>query len=495
MQTYRAVLALFTIVMCLPAGTAVDDQQAPPRDARPAPIRDPAPRGKSPQPPTGSASISGTVVALSSDEPLADATVAIYAPVFPDGRTSTATDQRGRFQFTNLPAGRYTVGASKTGFVNFTHGQRQHGHGGRAIPLRDGEHRDIRLPLPRPSVITGMVVDARGGPAANASVRAFRFYMGNGYRRGMSVGSATTDNRGIYRILPVEPGDYAVCVSTRETGPLNESQRLQQEIDRLRRSVEYVLGPAGIAAQQQLAPRLASLEARLPPQVDPVFGYAPVCHPGTPSLPSMIRVAPNEDRTGVDFQLALTRLARIEGVAVGMPALNTSVDPILLVSADEMEAGTIEGARPNIEGRFRFTNVSPGRYRLILRGTAEGPSPVFASPPPRTSSLRTRTSAMSCSNCNRARPSRERWCSAGPPAPPQRSPLVCRSGWIRTRPGPSPLRGDPRSGLLTQAADSSCRMSSQVNTGSRRASGKLRRDGSWTRRRSPAGMFWTSRWR
>jgi hypothetical protein len=370
MQTYRTVLVLLIVAICSVAGIAVDDQQAPRRDARPAPIRDPAPRGKAPQTPTGSASISGTVVAVSSDEPLADVTVGLAAPAIAGSRISTTTDSQGRFEFTKLAAGRYWVGASKAGFVNVTHGQRHYGRGGRAIPVRDGEHRDIRLPLPRVSAISGVVVGARGSPVGNASVRAFRSSMANGYRRWTSVGSARTDDGGVYRIISVQPGDYAVCASTRETEPLNDAQRLRAQIDLERRTVEYVLGPEGVAAQLRAAPRLAALEGRLPSRVDPVFGYADICHPGTPELPSMVRVAPNEERIGVNFQLALARLARIEGVALGMPRLNTSMDPIVLVNANEMEAGALEGARPNLEGRFRFTNVPPGRYRLVLRGTA-----------------------------------------------------------------------------------------------------------------------------
>ena len=257
-----------------------------------------------------------------------------------------------------------------------------------------------------------------------------------------------------------------------------------------------MLGPAGIAAQVQAAPRLAALEARLPPQVDPVFGYAPVCHPGTPSLPSMIRVAPNEDRTGVNFQLALTRLARIEGVAVGMPALNTSMDPIVLVSADGMEDGAVEGARPNLEGRFRFTNVPPGRYRLILRGTAERPSPMFALAAAADVVVADQDISNVVLDLQPGATVEGKVVFSGTSRPP--SAIAAR---VQVRMDPAPARAHVRFvGTLERHVLTPTRPIRVVEclsgsiTGSRRFSGR-KRDGSWTRRRSPAGMFWTSRWR
>ena len=91
------------------------------------------------------------------------------------------------------------------------------------MPLRDWEHRDVRLQLPRPSVITGRIVDEHGNPATGASLRALQFSMAFGYRRAMSVGMATTDSQGIFRIESLTPGDYVVCASTHQTAPLNST--------------------------------------------------------------------------------------------------------------------------------------------------------------------------------------------------------------------------------------------------------------------------------
>jgi hypothetical protein len=332
--------------------------------------------------PAGTSTIAGSIVTLSSREPIADASVTLYASMFPDGRTSTRSDGQGRFQFSSLPPGHYTVGAEKAGFVRVTFGERLYGRGGRAIPLRDGERRDLQIQLPHGNVITGRIVDERGDPAVGTSVRALQFSMATGYRSARSVGAARTNGQGVFRIASLTPGDYVVCAATSMTAPLNDAQRLQMDIDRQRRNAAYVLGPGGIEAQRTLAPRLAALEARLPAFVPPVRGYAPMCYPGATASPSTITLLPDEKRTGVDMQLVPTRLARIEGIVKGIPAEAWRLDPIGLFSGDEFREGMgQDGTRVGIDGRFTFTNVSPGRYRLFVRGVdigAAGRPPVRA---------------------------------------------------------------------------------------------------------------------
>ena len=121
--------------------------------------------------------------------------------------------------------------------------------------------------------------------------------MSFGYRRAIEAGGATPDRDGRYLIGGLTPGDYAVCASSRQTAPLDAAQRLRREMDRLRRSATFTLGPAGIAAQERVAPQLAELEARLPARVEPVFGYLPSCQPGSSKEPSMVSVGVDETRT------------------------------------------------------------------------------------------------------------------------------------------------------------------------------------------------------
>ena len=56
-----------------------------------------------------------------------------------------------------LPAGRFTLTASKAGFVDMTYGAKRPGRPGTAIQLADGQKLDrIGISMPRGSVLTGV---------------------------------------------------------------------------------------------------------------------------------------------------------------------------------------------------------------------------------------------------------------------------------------------------------------------------------------------------
>ena len=73
------------------------------------------------------------------------------------------TDDGGAFQIVDLPAGRYTVTVSKSGFVSLAYGQRRPLQPGTPVQLAEGQEiRNVDVRLPRGSVITGRVYDETG---------------------------------------------------------------------------------------------------------------------------------------------------------------------------------------------------------------------------------------------------------------------------------------------------------------------------------------------
>jgi hypothetical protein len=130
----------------------------------------------------------------------------------------TQTDAQGRYEFTELPVGRFSLNAGIPGYVGLQYGQRRPYENGTPILLRDAETAaSIDFALPRGSVITGRVTDENGYPLAQVQIQARRFrYSDRGQRSLVPVGSPdTTDDRGEFRLYGLMPGEYLVDATVR----------------------------------------------------------------------------------------------------------------------------------------------------------------------------------------------------------------------------------------------------------------------------------------
>jgi protocatechuate 3,4-dioxygenase beta subunit len=297
------------------------------------------------------------------------------------GGRSATTDDTGAFSFTALPAGRYSLTASRPGHVTVTYGQRQPGRPGTQIELSDGQKFRADLQIPKGSVITGTVLDEHGEAAPQTPVRVMRLVTASGERTLASTNSGTTDDRGIYRVFGLMPGEYVVCASPRNTN-LPDLQRMEVEL----RSLQEAAARVTAEQSQQFRERITSIQSALPAgETETAPGYAPVCYPGTvsPASASPVTVGIAEERMAVDFQLQLAPLANIEGVVVNSTGAAITQMNVTLTDAASLGPSMLNmSARPDSEGRFRIRNVPPGQYRLTARSTIAPPRPAPGPPPP-----------------------------------------------------------------------------------------------------------------
>ncbi len=365
-----------------PTVPGVQQTPGPRAPAQPAaPVRDTG--GRPPAAPPGTSTLTG-IVTTYAGQPAVGARIMVGGEGPP---RMAMTDARGRFSVASLRAGRYNVTASKPGYVTVTYGQLRVNSQGTPVPLGDGETRNIAMQLPRAGVITGMVLDERGEPAVNAFVRVMRFMPGAGGGRPQQTGGDNTDDRGIYRVHSLQPGDYAVCATYRGSGPQNDAQRIQMELDSLRRAMTSA---PSAGARQQMAMRLSELQAQMPAQSEPATGYGNVCFPGSsPSASTKIPVAAGEEKGGIDLQLQITQVARIEGQVVAPSGVEPRSVQLNLTSADEA-ATPIDRPFAEIDeqGKFVFHSVPPGGYKILARSMPRPPGPPGPGAPPAQQPLR-----------------------------------------------------------------------------------------------------------
>jgi protocatechuate 3,4-dioxygenase beta subunit len=327
------MMSRFLAIALIAIGSAAFAQ--PPRPGRAVPVR-PSEAAR------GTAILRGMVLAADNGSPIRRAQVRISSPDARESRVAT-TDAQGRFEIRELPAGRYTMTASKGGFVSLQFGQRRPSESGTPIELADGQTLDkISIALPRGSVLGGRVTDEFGEPVANANVIAWRYAYSAGARRLAPAPGAnsrdTTDDQGQFRLFGLPPGEYYVSAMLRGGGP-------------------EVTDPMG-----------------------ELSGYAATYYPGTTNIAEAQRVtlAVSQENIGVHFGLIATKLVRLSGQVLtssGAPATGGTVMLAPVASGGRaltmQQGGTGNRVDPN--GTFRLPSVAPGRYQLRARtGGREG---------------------------------------------------------------------------------------------------------------------------
>jgi len=161
--------------------------------------------------PTGTGVIVGRVVDGVSGQRLSGVTVLISgAGITPAEKT--VTDGDGQFTFRSLPAGALSIAAKRGGYIEGHFGQHRPGGAARALTLGAGERRDdVLMELFKPSAITGTVIDDAGEPVVKVAVRAYRRTFVCGHPALTEADATMTDDRGVYRLSRLLPGEYVVA--------------------------------------------------------------------------------------------------------------------------------------------------------------------------------------------------------------------------------------------------------------------------------------------
>ena len=352
-----------------PAGTQqpARDTPAQPKDAVPTPA------GR----------ITGQVIAGDNGRPVKRARVFVTAAELPGGGRGVLTDDQGVFDITELPAGRYTLTVSKSGFVALSYGQRRPLQAGTPLQLGDGQQiKGIQFQLPRGSVIGGRVLDEDGEAMPGVMVRVMRYQYLQGERRLMPAGGGQTDDKGQYRVWGLMPGDYYVNAVARggAVGP-----------------VPFGLfggpgggGPGGGGGGRGGFGGFAGRGGRGGPGAGPAgndqesTNYAPTYYPGVPSVNEAkpISVGLSAEVLDINFNMQLVRVARIDGHVLnpdGTPVTSGNINLTIDAAGGRgTQIGMTYGGRIQWDGAFTINNVPPGRYLLRARGD-DSEVPQFAS--------------------------------------------------------------------------------------------------------------------
>lgn len=342
------------------------------------------------------------------------------------GRQAQAalTDAEGKFKFDTVAPGKYQVQVSKAGF-EFREG-RAPGSKGVVEIGQAGDETGLRYILRPLGLVTGRVIDSDGDPVPGARLILLRQSRKSGrIVWAAAQGSATSDDRGEFRMFGVPVGKYALgCVPSgagrglvvriNRTGPvpvffpeapdpdsaqlieIKAGTRLEGLTIKSRSAPLFMLQGrvTGAAGEQAMGVHVTVQQASWGPLMGVGRGSAVMrdggefalgpLPPGSYSLfAQQVRLGPaaegvrrgaerlagvahvtlvDRDVEGVTIQLGPG--AQIEGVVVVDGEKQAAVKHLYVLAQSSDDSGYAQGSEVRPDGTFQFNVARPGKYFL-----------------------------------------------------------------------------------------------------------------------------------
>lgn len=175
-----------------------------------------------------------------------------------------------------------------------------------------------------------------------------------------------TDDRGLYRVYGLPPGEYTIGTAWAFRGT---AAGMPSEAETQAAFLE-VTQPARPASMTP---------APVPPAEPPSYSYSPVFFPSTtdPMAATTIALAAGQERDGVDLRMQMVPMFKIAGVVLGLDGLPRDARMMLFRRSrvDALNSTTYWSTEPG--GRFATPSLAPGDFTVMAQLPAAADHPLL----------------------------------------------------------------------------------------------------------------------
>jgi hypothetical protein len=317
------------------------------------------------------ATASGIVTRPGGIEPLSGALVTL-TPVASSqsARTRTATSEDdGRFTLSNIEPGEYRIQIQSARYGSAAYGQRKPNGPGAILNIAAGQRlSDLKVSMLPTGTIAGRITGSGGEPLANASVQALKYSYLEGRRVLSLAQTATTDDRGEYRLFWLTAGKYIVVAGPRSQPLSAGNAGVIRPGESLRAGdLPFVL-QALTLTPDALMEGANQVSRILEDGTVRQESWLPTYYPSSidPAQATPVEVSLGATVPGIDITLGPSPVQKIRGRVTGIAPGSQATVALAPVSQGSIGRLINKGAS-TLDSSFEFAGVVPGPYYLTAQ--------------------------------------------------------------------------------------------------------------------------------